>query len=260
MKKKEQSLKIAKLLLQINAIKINLANYFTWASGLKSPIYCDNRKTLSYPETRNFIKEEFVNAIKNNSPDIVVMPGDIIDDRRPIDKTLEFLEEITKLYPCYYVSGNHEIRIDNLAYVKSVIRNNGIEVLDGNCKYYENLSISGIDDYELGKETWYKQLGTCSSNLETKNFNMLLSHRPERYADYMKYDLVITGHAHGGQWRVPHIFNGIYSPNQGLFPKHAGGIYELDNTTLVVSRGLAKESTRLPRVFNPPEVVIITIN
>ncbi|MBE9467224.1 MAG: orotate phosphoribosyltransferase [Bacteroidetes bacterium] len=75
MNKKEQSLKIAKLLLQINAIKINLANYFTWASGLKSPIYCDNRKTLSYPETRNFIKEEFVNAIKNNFGEVDVVAG-----------------------------------------------------------------------------------------------------------------------------------------------------------------------------------------
>lgn len=75
MNEKEPSIEIAKLLLQINAIKINLANYFTWASGLKSPIYCDNRKTLSYPEARNFIKSEFVNAIKNNFGNVDLIAG-----------------------------------------------------------------------------------------------------------------------------------------------------------------------------------------
>lgn len=205
-------------------------------------------------------QENLINAIISKSPDIVVMPGDIIDNIRPTDKTMEFFEEITKLYPCYFVSGNHEIRIGDLPYVKNVIRNKGIEVLDGNCTHYESLSICGIDDYELGKEVWYKQLQACSSTLETKNFNILLSHRPEKFTDYMKYDLVIAGHAHGGQWRIPHIFNGIYSPGQGFFPEYAGGIYELNNTTLVVSRGLAKESTKIPRVFNPPEIVIININ
>lgn len=207
-------------------------------------------------------QELLIRKIKDYTPDIIVMPGDIIDDRRPIDKTLKFFEEITKHYPCYYATGNHEIRIDNLSYLKNIVRNNDIEVLDGKCLTSNNLSICGIDDFELGEEEWYSQLKACSSKIEFENFNILLSHRPERVKDYIKcdFDLVIAGHAHGGHWRVPHIFNGIYSPNQGLFPKYAGGKYQLNNTYLVVSRGLAKESTMIPRLFNPPELVIININ
>ena len=91
---------------------------------------------------------------------------------------------------------------------------------------------------------------------------MLLSHRPERVEDYLAYDfdLVLSGHAHGGQWRLPGLVNGLLAPDQGFFPAYAGGLYRLDeNTDLVVSRGLARESTRVPRIFNPPELVIIDV-
>ncbi len=65
--------KIAQSLLQIKAIKLQPANHFTWASGWKSPIYCDNRKTLSYPEIRNEIRDGFVQVIKENyeMPDVI---------------------------------------------------------------------------------------------------------------------------------------------------------------------------------------------
>ncbi|NLY82670.1 MAG: phosphoesterase [Clostridiales bacterium] len=207
-------------------------------------------------------QELLMDKINNHSPDIIVMPGDIIDDKRPIDKTIEFFQEITKLYPCYYTTGNHEIRIDHLAYLKNVIKNHGIEVLDGKCSICNDLSICGIDDFELGEEVWYSQLNACSNTIESKHFNILLSHRPERVCDYTNcnFDLVIAGHAHGGQWRVPHILNGLYSPNQGLFPKYAGGKYTINKTVLVVSRGLAKENILIPRLYNPPELVIININ
>lgn len=56
---------IAKYLLQIKAVKLNLTSPFTWASGWKSPIYCDNRRTLSYPAVRTYIRQEFVNLIND---------------------------------------------------------------------------------------------------------------------------------------------------------------------------------------------------
>ena len=65
--------KTAELLLQINAIKLNTKNYFTWASGWKSPIYCDNRLVLSFPAIRNYIKDEFAKQIENQfgKPDVI---------------------------------------------------------------------------------------------------------------------------------------------------------------------------------------------
>ncbi|MDO4733224.1 MAG: metallophosphoesterase, partial [Bacillota bacterium] len=89
--------------------------------------------------------------------------------------------------------------------------------------------------------------------------SILLSHRPECTAFYESsgFDLELSGHAHGGQLRIPGLLNGLYAPNQGFFPKYAGGLYQLGKTSLLVSRGLCK--SRLPRVFNRPELAIIEL-
>ena len=73
------------------------------------------------------------------------------------------------------------------------------------------------------------------------------------------FELVLAGHAHGGQWRLPGLLNGLFAPDQGLFPTYAGGRYALGDTTLLVSRGLARESTRLPRFYNRPELVMVEL-
>lgn len=69
----DAAVKIAEYLLQIKAVKLQPDQPFTWASGLKSPIYCDNRKTLSYPQIRTFIRQQFVNAINEHfaKPDVI---------------------------------------------------------------------------------------------------------------------------------------------------------------------------------------------
>ena len=94
-------------------------------------------------------------------------------------------------------------------------------------------------------------------------FTVLLSHRPERITELLPLnpDLVLAGHAHGGQWRLPVLLeNGLLSPNQGLFPRYTNGEYPFGDTTMIVSRGLARESTRvIPRIFNRPEIVLITV-
>ena len=92
-------------------------------------------------------------------------------------------------------------------------------------------------------------------------YTILLAHRPEELELYasLGFDLVLTGHAHGGQWRIPGVLNGLYAPDQGLFPRYAGGRYELDGTVMIVSRGLARESTRVPRFYNRPELVMIEL-
>ncbi|MDE5792514.1 MAG: metallophosphoesterase, partial [Oscillospiraceae bacterium] len=105
----------------------------------------------------------------------------------------------------------------------------------------------------------FKQIQELLKN--NNNYKILLSHRPELFEDYVtaNFDLVLAGHAHGGQWRIPVILNGLYAPDQGLFPKFAGGFYQKENTTMIVSRGLARESTRIPRIYNQPELVVIDL-
>ena len=129
------------------------------------------------------------------------------------------------------------------------------------------IRVFGVDDPE-GFEAapgeavpagWLEQWETCRAGLEEGMVSVLLSHRPELTELYRGsgFDLVVSGHAHGGQVRVPLLLNGLYAPNQGFFPQYAGGLYDLDGTALAVSRGLS--ISRLPRVFNPPEAVVIDL-
>ena len=120
---------------------------------------------------------------------------------------------------------------------------------------YGSYSQSGKDRMSLAME----HLGSIEKSDE--DFSVLLFHRPENPEEYasLGFDLVLSGHAHGGQWRIPGILNGIYAPHQGFFPKYAGGRYEIENTVMIVSRGLAKESNAVPRIFNRPEIVVIDI-
>lgn len=208
-----------------------------------------------------------LNKIQKQKPDIIVMTGDIADDVTPIDGTKMLLSEIVKLAPCYYVSGNHEFWSDDIAGIKNVIESFGVEILEGGLKSIvvknQKLNICGIDDpYVLNQSEryGYAELLKPFKTLSSEEFNILLAHRPEFIDEYKKYefDLVLSGHAHGGQWRIPFILNGLYAPNQGFFPKYAGGQYNYSSLTHIVSRGLSI-NPRLPRIFNPPEIVVIDL-
>ena len=180
-------------------------------------------------------------------------------------RALLTVKRLADRWPVYYASGNHEYRTGRLAEVKKLLTACGAVVLDGRCVRMaargQMVQIGGIDDPETGEENWQTQLSAASGGLDGSHFSILLTHRPERVADYAGsgFDLVLAGHAHGGQWRLPGLINGVLAPNQGLFPVYAGGRYELGNATLIVSRGLARESTRIPRLFNRPELVVVDV-
>ena len=217
-------------------------------------------------------EEELINALDGLHPDIVCLTGDMFDENSNNENTIDFLEGISGRYPVYYVTGNHEFwgGVDKYENDMAVIERLGIRRLQGelypvdiNGNY---VTVAGVDDFDShlvdGDLILENQFLDCYLNLDADSYNILLSHRPEYYDTYTAhdYDLVLCGHTHGGQWRIPGIINGLYSPDQGLFPKYAGGMYEDPPTTMIVSRGLARESTPVPRFYNPPELVIIDIN
>lgn len=203
------------------------------------------------------------------APDAVLMVGDMFDDdiaNRPTERTLSLMRQLSALYPCYYVSGNHEAwtgEMDALyqqteeAGVKVLRMSSGVLTVRG-----QRIALCGIPDpYEMvfsGAPDTEEQLRQALEDVDSADFTVLLAHRPELLAKYAQFplDLVVSGHAHGGQVRIPGVLNGLYAPNQGWFPKLAGGAYTQDGTTLIVSRGLAVR-TRLPRIFNRPEVVLV---
>ena len=215
-------------------------------------------------------QKTLINAIEKQKPDIVLLGGDIFDDKIPDENTELFLAGISGKYPCYYVTGNHEYWSRRVDEMLDTLRKYNVTILDGKSETVEannqKISISGIDDPDAnlytGKgEGFYAQLDEISQIKDDSLFTILLAHRPSyvnKYLDY-NFDLVLSGHAHGGQWRIPFLLNGVFAPDEGFLPKYAGGQYDFPNGKMIVSRGLARESTRVPRIFNRPELVIVNL-
>ncbi len=215
-------------------------------------------------------QEELINAIYEANPDVILLGGDIYDDVMPNENTSIVLEAISKKYPCYYVTGNHEYWSKDIESILNLVESFDIRVLDGDFETIEvngqYINICGITDPDVLRYTENhmdirQQLDNISTITENGNYTVLLAHRPELIETYKEYDfdLVLSGHAHGGQWRVPWLINGVLAPNQGFFPKYAGGLYAFEDMDFVVSRGLSRESTRVPRFFNRPELVLIEL-
>jgi predicted MPP superfamily phosphohydrolase len=215
-------------------------------------------------------QRKIIKKIMDQNPDLIALAGDILDDEVPTHGTEVFLDAIKDIAPIYYVTGNHEIWTRDVSNVKDIFKSYGISVLENN---YEEVNINGISlilagvedpdiiPYERPQSNWYEEVEEGLLNVGNKEgYKILLSHRPELVDFYntLDVDMVLSGHAHGGQVRIPFLLNGLYAPHQGFFPKYAGGIYDHENYTHIVSRG-ASFNPKLPRIFNPPEVVSITI-
>lgn len=219
-------------------------------SDLHSCVYGQGQRTL-------------LSAVAEAEPDAVLLPGDIVDDDRPEEPAWTALEALAAAYPCFYVTGNHECWSGEPERICRRMEELGVQVLRGERVSAElngqRLDFCGVDDPAAGRLA--EDLELAGDALEEEVFTVLLAHRPEKIRLYLNkpFDLVVSGHAHGGQWRIPGLLNGLLAPGQGLFPDYAGGCYDFGNAALIVSRGLARESTRVPRLFNRPEVVLADI-
>lgn len=213
--------------------------------------------------------DDVVAMVASCAPDAVLMVGDMFDDdtqNRPTERTLSLMRQLSAQYPCYYVSGNHEAWTGEMDALYQQTEEAGVTVLRMSSGVLtvrgQRIALCGIPDpYEMvfsGAPDTEEQIRQAMENVDSADFTVLLAHRPELLTKYAQFplDLVVSGHAHGGQVRIPGVLNGLYAPNQGWFPKLAGGAYTQDGTTLIVSRGLAVR-TRLPRIFNRPEVVLV---
>lgn len=222
-------------------------------------------------------QKTLLQAIEEQKPDVILLGGDVFDDKKPDDNTEKFLAGIAGKYPCYYVSGNHECWSGSAGFQSKmrILEKYGIPRLAGDGALLTmgetTIQVCGVDDPDVtlvrtadtGREfrDFQTQLKALTSERSKETYTILLTHRPELLSSYADcgFDLVLAGHAHGGQWRIPGMLNGLVAPNQGLFPQLAGGRYQEGNTTMIVSRGLARESTPVPRFYNPPELVIIDL-
>ena len=214
--------------------------------------------------------EKLLAMIKEADPDIIAITGDMIDSRRmDIQVALDFAKEAIKIAPCYYVNGNHELRVLEYEDLKEGLKEIGVIVLENEktdiTREGKILTIIGLSDPSLEARYIYTEEGEILdlylNKLSKKddNYKILLSHRPEYFDLYCEagIDIVLSGHAHGGQIRLPFV-GGIIAPHQGFFPKYDGGLYIKEETNMIVSRGIGNSLFPV-RFNNRPEVVLIEL-
>ena len=209
---------------------------------------------------------DLVQTVAELQPDAVLLVGDMFSADGEVEAELRLFSRLKSIAPSYYVTGNHEYWECDVPHLLARIADTGVTVLDQNCSELtvngQNLNLCGIPDPYANVNTW-DALTSATGDLHQEGFTILLAHRPElieQYAAKGTIDLVVSGHAHGGQVRIPFLINGLCAPNQGWFPKYAGGRYEVEDTTLIVSRGLSNQRQMgVPRVFNRPEIVLVEL-
>lgn len=224
-------------------------------------IYLSDLHNNLYGED-NFILKEKIIAL---NPDVVLLGGDIFEVKQPLEPAASLIRWIGENYQAFYVTGNHEYYSYRVSEMRQLVADSQIKVLRGETEVIEvngNLiAISGIDDAEESHVYPNQLIQAQEQRPSEPMFSIFLSHRPELIEDFLPYqfNLILSGHAHGGQWRIPGIVNGVFAPGQGTFPKYAGGRFDFDQSTLIVSRGLSYQDQPVPRFYNRPELVSIQL-
>ena len=210
---------------------------------------------------------QLLTLLSQINPDIIVVTGDLIDSRQTdLDIALEFAWQAGKIARVYYVSGNHEARIPEYEDFKIGLVKAGVVILENQkveiTREGESITLMGIEDpsfqedYLFGDSESVARQAIEDLQNESDGYTVLLSHRPELFDLYVdtEMDLVFSGHAHGGQFRLPFI-GGLVAPNQGFFPEYDAGLFSEGSTTMIVSRGVGNSIIPI-RVNNRPEIVV----
>lgn len=214
---------------------------------------------------------ELIALLQEIKPDMIAITGDLLDSRRTnVEKAYCFVEQAVEIAPCYYVTGNHESRRKEYLELEEKMKKTGIVILrDAKTTLVRDgakITVAGMEDpcfyvkddsFKSIPKSVHRRVGRLMADKE--GFVLLLSHRPEFFDLYCQYevDVALTGHVHGGQFRIPGI-GGIIAPTQGFFAKYDAGLYERGETKMVLSRGLGQSIFPF-RVNNPPELVVVEL-
>lgn len=216
-------------------------------------------------------QQTLLNQVAECKPDMIAITGDFIDCRNPnVDIAMKFILGAVDIAPIYYVPGNHECWAQE-EYQKLCRQMKESDVhLIANASEKISYGTGSIQCIGLEDPDFYDAIGEENKNQMVRyhirqldasepDFTLLLSHRPELFDIYVeeKVDLVLSGHAHGGQFRIPFI-GGLVAPNQGLFPEYDAGVFTEKGTHMIVSRGIGNSIIPL-RINNPPEIVVVQL-
>lgn len=208
-------------------------------------------------------QEKLIKKVAATNPDVIFITGDVVDSRRyDLERSMQAVRQLVEIADVYYVLGNHEVALNKMTEIYEVMRGAGVHVLANDAMNFERdgerLAIVGIEDPLMGKSV-PDMLDIALEDVQADTFTLLLSHRPEQFDSYVtqEMDIVFTGHAHGGQVRLPFI-GGLVAPTQGLLPKYTAGTFEKQETFMIVNRGLG--NSLFPyRIFNLPEIIVLEL-
>ena len=280
------------VLIPIAAVLLALLALFLWWQdfGLRTTRYTvtserlpsgfDGFRILQISDYHNSrpLEEKIVSTVMGETPDMILFTGDLADSRHTdIPAALKLAERTAPAAPAYYVSGNHEARLEQYPFVREKLMSYGIRVLEDSKTVIRRgddaITLIGLRDprfYGLeggerseGKHTksGYLYISRMEALMKgEEGFTVIAAHRPEFLPEYSRAgaDLVFTGHSHGGQFSIPFTDIGVFVPNQGLFPKYAAGLKEERGTVEIISRGLGNSAFPF-RLFNRPEIIIVTL-
>lgn len=215
--------------------------------------------------------QRLLNMLREEKPDMIAITGDLFDSRKTdIDAGMDFVKVAMKIAPCYYISGNHESRLDEYEQLKLDMLAAGVVVLEDDktavAVEEDRITVMGLQDPAfIDGFRCANGDGVITNKIDQlqqtdDGFTVLLSHRPEWFKSYVKSDadLVLCGHAHGGQIRLP-LLGGLYTPGQGLFPTYDAGLFYESGTTMIISRGIGNSAFPF-RINNRPELVVVELH
>lgn len=279
-----------KKLIIISVILVITVLLYAWGFALKTEEYSIKSDKLDKGLTVAFISDlhncfygdteqsKLLDEIYKANPDLVIFGGDIIDQYGGTEHALTLASELSKEYICFYTPGNHELLRDDLEEFERKLFGKGIHVLDDDI--YETtidgqkVTIYGlINSFQFGESK--PLIEEYIEDIDEESYNILIAHQPEQINAYLgidsdsqleacegTFDLILSGHAHAGQWRIPVVLEqGLYAPDQGILPDYTNGMYTYGKSVHIISRGLARPLRMIfiPRIFNRPELSIIEI-
>ncbi|WP_113930288.1 metallophosphoesterase [Bacillus sp. P14.5] len=207
-------------------------------------------------------QQRIIEKVQHTQPDLIVFTGDLVDGKNyDEESSLTLMEGLVKAAPVLFVTGNHEWWSGNFQELEKKLAGLGVTVLRNDFTVIEKddtkIIIYGIDDPAAGMST---EESLDYVPLEgSSGFQILLAHRPEHFQLYQEkqFDLIFSGHAHGGQFRLP-FFGGMIAPDQGFLPKYDAGRFHSGGSVMIVNRGLGN-SIIPQRLFNRPEIIEATL-
>ena len=210
-------------------------------------------------------QSDLVAALEREDPHVVLLLGDIFDQKGIDENGKTLVRVLSEKFNCFFVPGNHEYKSGELGAIRELMQAENLPILAGENTMLTvedtRVQIFGVDDGQGGKKKQLSEIAYAGSERTDDIFSIFAIHVPNGVETYLHYgfDLMLSGHTHGGQIIIPGVLNGLYAPGQGVFPKYGGGRYDFGKQTMIISRGLSQRPLWLPRLGNPPELCFVTL-